>query len=140
MPQDYDYYMVSIEKIEDGVPSGYVVNTGIQEKILFCDLGDMILKINRALRQLQETIVKQGTEELPCFHPLCDMIFVKRPKCFFILQMINADDINWHGVITGTGGVKTCFKSTLDLLCKIEQIMNETTKREYLKKGELINK
>ncbi|MDD3139643.1 MAG: hypothetical protein PHX08_11810 [Lachnospiraceae bacterium] len=135
MPLDYEYYIVSIEKIENGVPSGYIVNTCIKDKILFSDLGDMILKINHALRWIQEEIEKQGTKELPCLHSLKDAPFTKRSKYFFLIQMIYADDISWHGVITGTDGIKTCFKSTLDLLCKIEQSMYDSTKGKNQKKG-----
>jgi hypothetical protein len=137
MPLEYEYYFVSIEKTEDGVPSGYIVNSCIKDKILFSDLGDMILKINHALRWIQEEIEKQGTKELPCLHSLKDTPFTKRPKYFFLIQMIYADDISWHGVMTGTGGIKTCFKSTLDLLCKIEQVMDDSTKRKDQKKGGL---
>lgn len=128
MTKDYDYYIIHVDEVKDGTPVGYILNPCIRETIEFYDMGDMVLKINKAMQRLKEEVEQSGMEDLPCFHPFRDLTFTKSPKYFFLIRMISSNNITWHGMVEGSCGHRKGFKSALDLMCKIDCVIRNGKK------------
>lgn len=130
MTRDYDYYVIKVDEVKDGIPQGRIVNPCIQETIEYHDLGDMILKINEAMHRLKIKAKQAKTEELFTFHSFREFGFAKSPKYFFLVRMIRSDDIFWHGIVEGSSGRKKGFKSALDLMSRIDEVIRNGDKNK----------
>lgn len=128
-----EVFVIYIEKIEDGVSKGSFINPYIKEYVEFSDLNDMILKINRIIQEKAGQY--QGTNQ-KCYHTFHELAFARCSssfRYFYFLEVLYTEYSSWQGQVTGTDCPRTCFKSVLDLLEKINQSMVHERNRKIIK-------
>lgn len=129
-----EVFVIYIEKIEDGVSKGSFINPYIKEYVAFSDLSDMILKMNRILL---EQAGPAPCINRKCYHTFHELAFARCSssfRYFYFLEVLYTEYSSWQGLVTGTDCPKTCFKSVLDLLEKINQSMVHEQKRKIVRK------
>lgn len=127
-----EIFVIHIEKIETRVPKGYFMNPYEKDYVYFYGLGVMVLKINRILQKIQA----QSGRDRHIYHNLIYGNASFRPhKYFYILEVYYMENSSWQGRLIGTGCPKTCFKSVLDMLEKIDESMHVLKTKKVNVKG-----
>lgn len=115
-------FIIYIDCKEDKVSKGRLLCPYIMEPMGFCDLSDMVLKIDRVLQKKEEL---EKTESPVCNSMFHDIASEQRTQYFYFLEVLYREHSSWQGRITGTGCPSTYFKSVLELLGKMNQSMEQ---------------
>lgn len=124
--ENYGIFVVCIEQLKEKSVRGWFMNPYIEHYIKFCDLGEMILKMDTVLQKLIKEEEKTGMANMQCYHPLQTFKASTRPEFFYVIQVLYMCCGTWQGIITGINRPRTPYKSTLDCIQKMDHAMRES--------------